>query len=96
VNYAERSEAFRARAAALEVAVRKETQITSAIKLGLLVCNAIAFAVFWSNLTVKTLVVIEVSVIVAAMIASRIVMATFVRPTLARINAEFPPPPPRL
>ena len=92
MNFAARSTAFMARGHALTAASVKERRIVSTVKLVLLVLDIFSLVMIWPTITVKLLVLTQGAIILLSVIANRVIYYAWVKPTLARIDREFPKP----
>lgn len=91
-EFKDRGEMFRKRSEALDKAQVQARRIMSALGLGTIVVFVVAVIVLWSALSVKVLLGISAGVFVLRWIANIIVHARFTKPTMARIDREFPLP----
>lgn len=89
IDYSRRSEMFRARAKALEAAVKTEKQLDNLRMLLLFVWVLGALIVSWHDLTAKRLVIILASALAIRWAFMFVTYLAWTRPTLAKINREF-------
>jgi len=91
-EFEKRSDMYLKRSEALEKAQVQARRIMSALGLGTIVVFVTAVIVLWSILSVKVLFGISAGVFVLRWIANMIVHLKFTKPTMARIDREFPLP----
>ena len=92
-----RSQAFKARSEALDKATAHERYLKAFVNAGAITLTAFVLSLylFGSWVGTKGLVAGLVSVFLARWIVNFITYITWIRPTLTKIDAEFPAPPPR-
>jgi hypothetical protein len=94
-DFTERSEAFKKRAEALNVASRKERQLRNLVNGGAMALTAFVLSVYLGGswMSTKGFVAGLVAVFVARWVTNLIVSMVWTDPLMKRIDAECPAPP---
>jgi len=93
-EWSRRDMAYRKRLAAIAQAARRETTVMRGINVATLALQVASLVILWPRLDAKVLV-IDAAVTFALWWSMRLVVyVAWVHPTIARIDREFPKPPP--
>lgn len=93
-EFARRSDAYKARAEALDAAMEKSRTINGLHNLLTFVTIVLGLIVLWFNPTIRWAIGEIVALVLLRWIGNVTILVKFTNPTMGRINRDFPAPEP--